>query len=219
MPAHLGEVQIRNRRYRPWVEIVGVMWLVLLLFLTMFWQGVAGSHRLRAYPLVACLLLGAGYCLRMWMLVLDLTERPLLSRRETARAVWNWLFHRVRPDNPRRVRVRIALTLFGWLAPRRISVAALKLGDTVEFDSRVPVPVRSVTRVVFTPDPAEDYAESEVPVHLCQAFIELESEKRFELLLDETDAARLRDWALAKGITICDCDGYAPRKFETTSEA
>jgi hypothetical protein len=218
-PLDSGELRIRNQRYRPWVEIVGVMWFVLFIFVTTFVQFFAGSHQLRAYSLFACLLVGTGYCLRMWLLVLDLTERPLPGRRETARAVWNWVFREIRPNDPRRVRVTTALTLFGWLAPTRISVASLKLGDTVAFDPRVPVPAGAVRRVRFAPDPAEDYAELERPVHYCEDAIELNSGKEFRLILDEADAERLREWAAGKGIAVCDSDGYCPRTVEPTSGA
>ena len=118
-----------------------------------------------------------------------------------------------------RVRVAIALTLFGWLAPRRISVAFLLLGDTVKFDSRVPVLLATVRRVVFAPDPAEDYAELDRPVYQCAAAVQLHSGREFCLILDEADAARLRDWATNKGIAVCDADGYHPRIIEPMSEA
>jgi hypothetical protein len=218
-PSDPGEVRIRNRRYRPWSELAGLMWLVLFLFVTTVWQFLAPSHRLRAYPLFACLLGGTVYCLRMGMLVLDLTERPRLGGPEAARAVWNWVFRGIRPADPRRVRATIALALLGWLAPRRISVASLTLGDSVAFDSRVPVPAGAVRRVGFAPDPAEDYAELDGPVYYCAAAIELDMGREFRLILDESDAGRLREWATGKGISVCDFDGYRLRTTEPASEA
>ena len=213
-PSDPGEVRIRNRRYWPWSEMFGVMWFVMFIFVLTVVQLFAGSHQLRAYSLLACVLVGTGYCLRFWLLVLDLKERPLPGRRETARAVWAWVRRGVRPENPGRVRATVALMLFGWVVPNRIPVAFLLLGDAVAFDSRVPVPATNVRRVRFAPDPAEDYAELDRPARYCAAAVELTSGREFRLVLDEADAGRLREWAAAKGIAVTDTDGYRPRTAE-----
>jgi hypothetical protein len=76
-----------------------------------------------------------------------------------------------------------------------------------------------VSRIRFAPDPAEDYAEPRRAVHFCGATIDLNSGKGFRLIVDEADAARLRTWAVTKGIAVCDCDGYSPRTTEPTTEA
>jgi hypothetical protein len=208
-PSDSGDVRIRNRRYRPWSEIVGVMWFVLFMAVAFLPFALDRRFdRLAKWALVAVMLGGTGYCLRMWLIVLDLTERPVPGRRETARAVWDWVFRGSRPKDPRRVRVTIALYLFGWVVPTRISVAWLRLGDAVAFDSRVPVPAGSVRRVRFAPDPNEDYVESDRPVRYCAAAIELNWGREFHLILDQADAGRLREWAAARGIAVCDTDGY-----------
>ena len=87
----------------------------------------------------------------------------------------------------------------------------MHLGDEIWFDPRWPVPVAAVVRVRFAPDPAEDYAEPGREVHFCAAGVELNSGAELRLILDEADAARLRTWAVTKGIAVCDCDGYSPR--------
>ena len=214
-----GKLTIRNRRYRPWGEIVGVMLLILfvaVLFLPLFFNG--GYGRLAKWSFLAVVLGMAGYCLRTWFLILDLTERPLPGRRETARVGWNWALRGVRPRDPYRFRVAIALALFGWLTPKRISVAWLNLRETVEFDSRVPLRA-GVEQVRFAPDPAEDYVELEQPDHHCEAAVELSTGKEFRLILDEADAGLLRQWAVEKGIPVCDSDGYSPRMAGQICEA
>jgi hypothetical protein len=196
------------------------MWFVLFLAVTFLPLALDRRFdRLEKWALLACIFLGIVYCSRAWMLVLNLTERPLPGRRETACALWNWMFRGVRPENPYRVRATVALMLFGWLAPRRIPVASLRLGDTVEFDPRVPVRAAVVSRVRFAPDPAEDYAELDRPVRYCAAAVEFNTGREFRLILDEADAARLRNWAAARGIPVCDADGYRPYPAEPTSEA
>ena len=81
MPSDPGELRIRNRRYRPWVEIAGVMWLVSLIFVIAFVQFVGRPEQIRAYSVLALLSFVVGYCLPAWVLVLAVTERPLPSRR------------------------------------------------------------------------------------------------------------------------------------------
>jgi hypothetical protein len=219
MPSDPGELRIRNRRYRPWVEIAGVMWLVSLIFVIAFVQFVGRPEQIRAYSVLALLSFVVGYCLPAWVLVLAVTERPLPSRRETARAVWNWVFRRIRPNDPGRVGAAIVLHLFGWLAPRRTSVSFLILAEAIAFDPRYPVPAGEVRRVRFAPDPAEDYADLEGPVHYCAAAVELSTGKELCLILDEADADQLREWAAAKGIAVSDTDGYTPRPAGPVQEA
>jgi hypothetical protein len=67
----------------------------------------------------------------------------------------------------------------------------------------------NVTQISFGPDPAEDYVESFVPVHMCQAMIHLRDGTKFALVVTADDAGRLRDWAVQKEILVNDPDGYA----------
>ena len=67
----------------------------------------------------------------------------------------------------------------------------------------------TVTQIAFGPDPAEDYVESGLPVRLCQATFALRDGWKFPLVVTAEDAARLREWAIEKGIVVSDPDGYA----------
>jgi hypothetical protein len=219
-PPDSGNVRIRNRRYRPWVEIAGVMLMVLFMGVVFSpflfdWQ----NGRLAMLLLFAILGGMAVYCLRMWLLVVDLQYQPLPSRREVAGVLFERVYRGARrPDLGWVAGVTVARTFFGWLVPRRISVAFLLLGENVAFDSRFPVPLRSVRRVRFSPDPAEDYAEWDRPAQYCAAAVELAAGREFRLILDQADAQRLREWAGIKGIPVCDGDGYVPRPAEPATE-
>jgi hypothetical protein len=161
----------------------------------------------------------AAWCGYQLLLILALQEHPPPTCGEVARAVFDRVFRGVRRgDLGRFVGIAVARTLFGWLIPRRISVAALLLGDNVAFDSRFPVPLRAVQRVRFAPDPAEDYAECERPAQYCAAAVELVMGREFRLILDQADADRLRRWAATKAIPVCDENGYIPRLPEPASE-
>src|SRR5262245_14908862 len=108
-PSDLGDASIRNRRYWPWSEIVGVM--LVILFLAVLILPFALDQRFGRSAKVFLLVVAfamAGYCLRFWLLVLDLKERPLPGRRETTRIVWAWVRRGIRPESPYRVRATVA---------------------------------------------------------------------------------------------------------------
>jgi hypothetical protein len=164
----------------------------------------------------------AAYSGYTWLLILDLQKGPRPSRWATARAVWRWAVFRIRGEELGPVPgVTIALAAFDWLLPRRLSVQHLVLADgiDIEIDPNIRFALAAVRRVRFAPDPAEDYVDSEGPVHYCQAAVELNTGKELCLIVEEGDAGRLRQWAVGKGITVCDCDGYRPVTFEPASEA
>jgi hypothetical protein len=117
--------------------------------------------------------------------------------------------------------VTIALAAFDWLLPRRVSVHHLTLADgiDIEIDPTIRFALAAVRRVRFAPDPAEDYVDSEGPMHCCQAAVELNTGKELCLIVEEGDAGRLREWAADRGIAVCDSDGYRPRTAEPVSEA
>jgi hypothetical protein len=218
-PPESGDVRIRNQRYHYWSAIAGVMLIACVLVAS----GLQFVDRQFSRPAFYCVFGSvaamAVYCLRAWLIILSLQEGPLPAWRETARALWNWGVRGVRPHDPRRIGVSVVRTLFGWLAPRRISTDLLHLGDEVWFDPRWPIPVAAVARVRFAPDPAGDYAEPGREVYFCAAAVELNSGREFRLILDEVDVRRLREWATTKGIPVSDCDGYSPRTTEPTTEA
>src|SRR5262249_27470121 len=90
-----------------------------------------------------------------------------------------------------------------------LPVLRLELGDGLENERGHTYPPSEVELIELGPDPVEDYVESSLPVPCCQATIELESGRRIRLIVSATDAARLRDWAVEKGIAVNDPDGYS----------
>ena len=136
-PPEPGEVRIRNRRYRPWGVVVGVM-LLVLFFATLFFPIVL-DQRFDLPAKVAFLVVAlamAGYGLQACLLTLGTREHRLAGRRATARAVWNSVLLGILPADPVRARAAILLSLFGWMTPRRVSVASLTLGEWVAFAPR-----------------------------------------------------------------------------------
>jgi hypothetical protein len=106
----------------------------------------------------------------------------------------------------------IAFAVSGGIAQQWIPhpVSRVHLGLFVEtWPGGMRYPASSVTQIAFGPDPAEDYAESGLPVRLCQAMFALRDGWRFPLVVTADDAAWLREWALEKAIAVNDPDGYA----------
>jgi hypothetical protein len=66
-----------------------------------------------------------------------------------------------------------------------------------------------IREVSFGPDPHEDYAESRLPFRLCQATVWPAGGWKLKLIVSAGDAARLRAWAEAKGISVNDPGGHA----------
>jgi hypothetical protein len=92
------------------------------------------------------------------------------------------------------------------------SVARVKLGALLQtFPGGLAHPPSMISDISFGPDPAEDYAESPLPVRMCQATIALLNGRRFQLIVSAGDAIRLHEWATKKGITVSDSDGYSSR--------
>jgi hypothetical protein len=113
----------------------------------------------------------------------------------------------------------LANFIFRCLLPRLGSIRQIKLGYCVETAPLVwRYPARSVKRIAFAPDPAEDYVERDKPTRLYEATIELESEKPFRMIVDETDAGRLRAWAVAREIAVCDHGQEHSQMAEPASE-
>jgi len=95
-----------------------------------------------------------------------------------------------------------------WCNP----VARLKLGDDVEVNpGSWHYKPEQIEHISFARDPVEDYHDSPLPVPMCEVRIKHRPRGSFRLVVSEADAARLRSWAIAKRITICECDGYRPR--------
>jgi hypothetical protein len=94
----------------------------------------------------------------------------------------------------------------------QLPVLRLRLGEELENERGQTYPPSEVEQIEFGPDPVEDYVEPSLPVPCCQATIELESGRRFRLIVSATDAARLREWAAKKGVVVRDPDGYSTRR-------
>jgi hypothetical protein len=76
---------------------------------------------------------------------------------------------------------------------------------------RLPYQPAQIREVSFGPDPHDDYAESAVPIRLCQAIVTPARGRAFNLIVSVGDAARLSGWAVARGITVHDAGGYSAR--------
>jgi hypothetical protein len=128
------EVRIRNRRYRPWVEIAGV------LLITMIVSGVYGLLLVRWLEkiMLGCILVGVLGVLAIgaygWLQVWDLRRGGVSQRSESVgRVLWHGLLGlRRRERCP--VGGAAALIGLGWLLPARASIRYLTLGDGVEID-------------------------------------------------------------------------------------
>ena len=135
----------------------------------------------------------------------------------TAREVFDRLVRGIRRKELAAEIEWTVLTALRSLLPFVHSVHQLKFGEVVGY-LHFRFPPAAVRRVRFAPDPDEDFNEFEPTRQLCQATVEIHSGRQFQLIVDEADAQRLRQWAVEKGIAVCDSDGYSPRAVETASE-
>jgi hypothetical protein len=106
----------------------------------------------------------------------------------------------------------IAFAVSGGVAQQWIShpVSRVNLGLLLEtWPGGMRYRPSTVTQIAFGPDPSEDYAESSVPVRMCQATIRIRDGWKFPLIVTADDAARLREWATEKSIVVMDPVGYA----------
>jgi hypothetical protein len=69
----------------------------------------------------------------------------------------------------------------------------------------------TIALVAFGPDPAEDYAESLLPVLLCQVRISMCNGLQLPMIVSAGDAARIREWAVNREIAVSDPDCYSSR--------
>ena len=215
-PTDPSLLHIRNQRHRPWGMVAGLMLFIMLVAELGLMFFAPRQHGL----LFTRLFIATGFATAVWplwvlLLVSDLRRDARGCPRETARTVFRWAFHRVRgkvldpiPGET------VALALFGWLVPSRITVGDLTFGDGVELAERVHYPAAAVRRIRFAPDPAEDYAEPDRALRFCEATVEMDSGRQFRMIVEEADARRLRQWAAGKNVVVADCDGYQPRPVE-----
>jgi hypothetical protein len=163
---------------------------------------VIRNRRYRIWPGLI-LLVGLGF---VWLIIAalvamwipDLSGHVVIVAAVIAFAVsggvaQQWIPHPVR-------RVNLGLLLETWPGGMRYRPSA-------------------VTQIAFGPDPAEDYAESGLPVRLCQAMFTLRDGWKFPLVVTADDAARLREWAMGKSIVVSDSDGYATDRGSTETNS
>ena len=65
----------------------------------------------------------------------------------------------------------------------------------------------NILQITFGPDPLEDYAEDAGLKRLCQVSITMRDPVSFGLIVSDTDAARLREWAIERRIPVNDPEG------------
>ena len=197
-PSEPGELRIRNQRFRPYWEILQGMLVATMLIATIGLFFAGPIHKLALYLIVAGYFsLGAFIGFALWLGAVARKHYGGHARGES----------------------RVP---FNWLLPKLSAVRAVKLGEGIAIETSAldfRFTSRAASRIRFAPDPSEDYADSDQPIHLCEATIEIGVGKQFRLIVSESDAQRLRQWAAAEGIIVNDCDGYQPPATEVAAGA
>ena len=111
--------------------------------------------------------------------------------------------------------------IFVLILPWANPIARIKLGDDMEANpGSWHYPPERIGEIAFAPDPQEDFHDfATLPVPTCEVRIRHRRRGTFRLVISETDAQRLRRWAIAKRIAVCDCEGYCPRAAEPATES
>jgi hypothetical protein len=211
MPAEPADPRIRNRRYRPWFEVVLTVLFVSFVVATCVSVFLLGSNR----KLAGVLFFGGGLGmtaigLYSWLLQADMLRGRLPDRRTTVRAVFRRAVLGIRGAELPRDYALTTLAVFGWLFPVRHVVPYLTVGDALGVEKLARFPPAAIRRVRLAPDPAEDYDGSERPSQLCEVTVEMGSGKQLLLYADAADTDRLREWAAGKGVVVCDEVGQRP---------
>jgi hypothetical protein len=126
-------------------------------------------------------------------------------------ATWSWIYLAVG------LVTYIALTCLGLHVPLLCPVWRLKLGESLQVFGIRPGswPPERVQRIEFGHDPAEDYVEGKLPIRMVEVRLAMRYRVRRRLIVSAPDAARLRDWAVSKGIVVNDPGGHSlPRSAE-----
>ena len=220
MPSEPRLLRIRNQRYPRWVVVAENVFVggLLVGFLAIELVGLwLFGMPTTMYVLFAYFLTILPVAVRGWLLIWDLS-RPGPGRGVTARALYEGVVLGVRRRELAAAVEWSALTAVRALLPAVHTVPKLKLGNEVEVYSAVRFRSAAVSRVLFAPEPDDEYREPELPLRLSEATLEVPSGRRFRLIVDEADADRLRQWAESKGIAVCDSDGSSPRTDKPVSE-
>jgi hypothetical protein len=219
-PSESGELRIRNQRYPRWIEVAGhvlvgglLATLLAIEVIGLWFYGMRGM-----YALLAALLVILPIAVHGWLQIWDLS-RPGPGRGVTARDLFDAVIRGIRRKGLGAAVEWTALSLVRPLLPSVHTVPWLKLGEEIEVLPRFRFPPGAVRRVRFGPDPGEDFKESETRTPLYEAAVEIHSGRRFRLIVDEADGRRIREWAVAKGIAVCDGAEYYPQPAEPANDA
>jgi hypothetical protein len=220
MQSNPEPLHIRNHRYPRWIEVAGhvlvgglLVTLLAIEVIGLWFYGTRGT-----YALLAAFLVILPIAVHGWLLIWDLS-RPGPGRGVTGRDLIDVATCGIRRKGLCAAIEWRALSLVRPLLPSVHTVPWLKLGEEIEVPPRFRFPPGAVRCVRFGPDPGEDFKESEPPAPLYEATVEIHSGRRFRLIIDEADARRLREWAIAKGIAVCDGAEYYPHPAESANQA
>jgi hypothetical protein len=220
MPPEPEEFRIHNQRYPRWFKFAEAVFIGGLLvtflvieFVGLWYLGVKSTVYIAVFALVAIL----PIVIHGWLLIWDLS-RPRRGAGITARALFNGVVLGIRRKDLGRAIEFSVLKVVRLLLPSVHTVDQVKIGEGVTVRSLARFPATEVCRVRFAPDPVQEYEDPELALALCEVTIEKVSGHQFRLIVDEADAERLRQWAEAKGIAVCDCDGYQPPLASSLSQ-
>jgi hypothetical protein len=157
------------------------------------------NQRYRGWPV---LLIVCGWC-AFWMAVAFVIEKWLIPM-----VFYGFPYH--------------LLLWVGWIIPvlttfvvmlikiDRRPPKRLKLGEVAWVVPGPRVQPKDIRAFHFARDPDEDYVEKGVPIPWCELTIEYRKCRR-QLIVSFGDAARVREWAEQKGVTVIDPEGYSRR--------
>src|SRR5262245_47849881 len=211
-PTGAEPFRIVNQRYPRWVVVAENVFVagMLAAFAVIEILGLwLFDSRTTLIALFVAFLAISPIAIRGWLLIWDLS-RPGPGRGVTKRAILDRMFRGIRrKELPAEIEWAV-LTAVRSLLPSVHTVHQLKFGEQVGYLHFL-FPLAAVTRVRFAPEPDEDFNEFEPARRLHQATVEIHSGRQFQLIVDESDAARLRQWAIDKGISICEADDPRPQ--------
>jgi len=220
MQSDAEPLRIVNRRYPRWVVIAENVFVagMLVAFLVIEILGLwLFDARTTIIGLLVAFLAISPITIRGWLLIWDLS-RPGPGRCVTARAILDRAFRGIRRKELAAEIEWTVLTALRSLLPSVHTVQQLKLGEEIGY-LHFRFPPGTVKQIRFAPDPDEDFNEFDPTRRLCQATVEIHSGRKFLLMVDESDAARLRQWAIGKGITVCEADDLRPQTAEPAQHA
>src|SRR5687767_13092735 len=200
-PPPTADFRIRNQRYPRWFAIaeavfVGGMLVTFLLIeiVGLRFFGVKPTLYVALAAFVAILPIVLHGSLLLWDL-----SRPRQGQGVTARALWNGIFLGIGRKDLLRAIEFSALRVVRLLLPSVHTVDQVKFGAGVTVRSLAKFPATEVCRIRFAPDPIQEYEDPELALELSEVTIEKESGHQFQLVVNDADAERLRQWAESRG--------------------